>query len=1205
MNCNSLSARYYFYIVRFTINLYMISLNRIIFPLFIILSFTVYSTAQELKINELMSSNRNVVYDEDGDSPDWLEIINTGSSGIYMGDYYLSDDVSIPLMWQLPDMELQAGETMLIFASGKDRWQTNLSRYTFIDKGDTWNYILPETEPSGNWKTVGFDDSSWDSGASGIGYSDGDDATIIPATLSVFMRKSVVIPNVDAVEEMWLHIDFDDAFVAYLNGTEIARQGIGQPGEAVPFDKKADVGHEAMIFNGEAPEQFDISGFNNLLVEGENVLAVQVHNWDITSSDLTAIPFLTLGYSHPIESDKTLSEYIQLPSQNSHTNFKLSASGETLFLCHSNEGIVDSVSFGTIPVESSFGRDRYDLSKWGYFMVPTPGIPNETPITYEIVENRVSFSIDEMFISGYKELVLSGAETNEEIRYTTNGEEPNLNSPVYKNPITINKNMVVRARIFKPGAVPGYSSTRTYLTDSRPTLPVVAVSTDPDNLWDNENGIYVLGDSYEPDVPYFGANFWEEWEKPAGIEMTGTQGERIFSLNCGIKIFGGWSRANEQKSLSVFFRNEYGDPELKNVQLFDSKPINDFKSFVLRNGGNDCELGKIRDGMMTSLVREMDIDLQAYQPTIMYLNGEYWGIINLREKVNEDFIESNHDVDADEIDLLEGNASVVEGRNEDYLALISFIKNNNISEDAVYERVAQKMDINNFIDYQLSQIYFNNRDWPGNNIKYWRQQNDDGKWRWILYDTDFGFGIYNNKDYELNTLEFATATDGQSWPNPPWSTFLFRTLLENTTFRNRFVNRFADALNTTFKPDRVIRHIDSLAADIRPEIPRHNEKWETLWPTSWEQNVTNMRNFARYRVSFTREHIIQQFSLPAHHYVQVDFSSFGSGMVHLNSIDITESGWNGRYFQAVPIRLTAQAYAGYQFQRWEVNGAPLYDETIEIDVKQSTNIRAVFEDNGDDGNSVVFNEINYNSADEHDAGDWVEIYNWGRFDLDISEWVFKDSDDEHEFVIPENTILASKSFLVFCADINKFNQVHPSVTNYIGEFDFGLKSEGDRVRLYDELEQLVDQVAFADAYPWAEEPDGNGPTLELKHYGLENALAENWKASVTDLGTPGKVNSVADGSDWDSDTVSKRRLSVYPNPFREKIHFQLDSYDYESMDLQVFTIDGQAVYNESTYSNRITWKGQSITGQKLKPGIYICKVRLGDQIFTSKVILSE
>lgn len=1174
----------------------------IILSLFI----SLFANSQNLKINELMSSNRDVLYDEDGDTPDWIEIYNYGDAPINLADYYLSDKQSDLSKWQLPEFELPANQPFLVYASEKDRRPIPTFWYTIIDKGDIWKYIIPEEEPASNWKLAEFNDDVWLNGATGIGYGDKDDATIIAKnTLSVFMRKKVTVNNLELLDELWLHFDFDDAFVAYLNGTEIARQGIGKKGEPVAFDKVADLLHEAVIIKGRAPESYDITEFIHLLNDGENIISVQVHNFEKNSSDFSAIPFLTVGYSNPVELDEPLSAYIEMPIELSHTNFKLSSSGETVYLTHQISGVSDSISFGVIPGGHSFGRNNNNVETWGLFSEPSPGEQNQTSVIDGVVSSTVEFSIAEMFLSASQNLVMTGAESGEEIRYTLDGTEPTVSSTLYNNSIEISKNSVVRASVFKPNFVAGKITTRTYLFDIPPTLPVVSVTTAPDNLWDNETGIYVLGDDYDEEMPYRGANFWEDWEKPASIEMTETDGERLFSMNCGIKIFGGWSRAQDNKSLSIFFRNEYGDPELKDVQLFDSKPISNFKSLVLRNSGNDYGNSKMRDGMLTSLVRNLDIDLAAHCPTILYLNGEYWGIINLREKLNEDYLESNTGVDADEMDILEWNASIVEGSNEHYLALIDFIENNDMADDAIYEVVSQQIDISNFIDYQFSEIYFNNRDWPGNNIKYWRPQTEDGKWRWIMYDTDFGFGIWNAYDYKKNTLEFATATNGQAWPNPPWSTFLFRKLLENETFKHRFVNRYADVLNTTFLPENVIAHIDSMYNNIEPEMQRNFEKWWKPNLTYWNQNIQNMIGFANNRPFYERLHIKQEFAIPEYHKVKISILPSVAGEVNLNSLTITKSGWSGEYFESVPISLTAKSFTGYRFKSWMIDGVEIMDKTIELNIENNTDIRVLFEDGDDDGNSVVINEINYNSPDDDNAGDWVEIYNWGRFDLDISGWVFKDDDDGHEFVIPDNTILNSNEYLVFCKSEKKFNAVHGGVSNYIGEFDFGLSSSGDAARIFDNNEQLVDEVVYGTESPWPEEPNGTGATLELQQYFYDNTLAESWKSSLVNLGTPGAENSITTNSDFFVDEIQKKELRVYPNPFNTETHIQIENSGFDAIKIQIYSLDGRMVCNKISTDNEFIWRGENSSGQKLQPGIYICKVQSGSEMFTSKIILSK
>ncbi|HSO86844.1 MAG TPA: CotH kinase family protein [Draconibacterium sp.] len=1152
-----------------------------------------------------MSSNKLVVYDEDGDTPDWLEIINTGNTEVNLSDYYLSESKKNLLKWLLPDYKLKPNQPLLVYASGKDRLQIPLQWYTIINIKQNWKYFIPKSEPSSTWKSFGFNESGWLTGNSGIGFGDNDDNTVIPVgSISVFMRKKFTVTNLEKLKSLWFHMDYDDGFVAYLNGTEICRAGLGVSGAAVAYNQSAS-SHEAKIFTGGSPDGFNISEFIHLLTDNENVLAIQVHNAGTASTDFTAIPFLTVGYEEQVAINTPVSSYLQMPDLYPHSNFKLSSQGETLSLTYKDGTVADSISYGIIPANYSFGRDMENMTKWGYFVKPTPGSINFSTIASDIVKSEIQFSINDMFLKAPVQLTFSGTASGEEIRYTLNNNEPTEKSTLFRGPITLSKNTVVRARIFKTGAIPGKITTRTYLFDAPPTLPVISISTDSMNLWDNETGIYVLGDSYINENPYFGANFWEDWEKPASIEMTGVGGERLFALNCGIKIFGAWSRAHPQKSLAVFFKNEYGDPVLENVQLFHSKPITSFKSLVLRNAGNDYYTTRFRDGMMTDLVKDMDTEIQAFEPVILYLNGQYWGQINLREKINEDYIASNHDVAADKIDLLEMNGSILHGNNAEYLELLDFLNYNSLANDDNYNIVANQIDISNFIDYQLSQIYFNNRDWPGNNIKYWKPQTENGQWRWIMFDTDFGFGLYNVNDYTLNTIQFALQTDGPDWPNPPWSTFLLRKLVINQKFKFDFINRFADILNTKFVGNEVVNHIDSMATIIRPEIKRHYNRWGSPSPGTWENEVKNMKTYALNRVSYVQSHINQQFVHAGIFDLTLSVEPSTAGSIKLNTIEVSGTSWKGKYFENVPVSLTGKAFRGHKFHHWEVDGVTVLDLTISVNLRKATTIKAVFVDDVDDGNSVVINEINYNPSTENNAGDWVELYNWGRVDLDVSGWILKDDDDLHQFVIPENTILKSSEYLVICRSITDFIAVHPNVSNYIGEMDFGLASTGDALRLYDKTVLLVDSVSFGSEFPWPVEPNGNGPTLELRHHTYDNAIAESWKSALENLGTPGRENSVTTGSDLMTNGSSEKQLQIYPNPFITETRLKIGNNGFEPMKVQIYSIDGRMVRNDITADNEYVWRGDNQTGQKLLPGIYICKIQSGNSLFTGKIILRK
>ena len=335
-------------------------------------------------------------------------------------------------------------------------------------------------------------------------------------------------------------------------------------------------------------------------------------------------------------------------------------------------------------------------------------------------------------------------------------------------------------------------------------------------------------------------------------------GHRKISTDAGIKINGGCSRTFPQKSLGVYFRDKYGPDEIR-YPLFDSKDVDRFKSIMLRNSGNDCNRTQFQDAMMQTLViGQMDIDYLGYTPAALYLNGVYWGVQNIREKSSEDYLYTNYQLDEDSIDMLEWQNSVIAGDNSDYDQLLDFLGSHNLSDQTNYNYVKQQIDMESYMDYQIAQIYFANQDWPGNNIKFWKPKRPGSTWRWLLFDTDFGFGLYSSPDH--NTLTFATETHGPDWPNPPWSTFLFRKLLESQEFRNRFVDKFGVYINSTFNPGRVNGIIDSLRNNIAAEMPYHFNRWGNSM-SDWEWNINVSRDFGNRRPAYMMQYLPDFFGL--------------------------------------------------------------------------------------------------------------------------------------------------------------------------------------------------------------------------------------------------------------------------------------------------------------------------------------------------------
>lgn len=1103
------------------------------------------SAAQSVFINELVSSN-SAYFDEYGSTPDWFELRNMSNDEIDLTNWTVTDDLNIPDRWVFPNLSLTGNSYLKIWASGKDRPRIGTPR-TLIQIEDQFKYIVPTATTSNNWRNNSFDDSDWLSGSAGFGYGDSDDENIVPnGTRSIFVRKSFSIVDPATVESLILDIDYDDGFVAYLNGIEIARANI--TGDFPAHDAFSVTDREAQIYQGGLPERFQVTAVNDLLQAGENVLSIQVHNASAFSSDLSLLPWLTVVFNTSSSQGAPPPAWMNISSYCLHTNFKISATGETLYLFDNQANFIDSLSSGVLPADVARGRLLNQPSEIRLFTTTTPAAANPNSGLLGALTSDIIFSTPGGAIPNGIMLSLSGVPFPAEIRYTLDATPPTASSALYASPISIDNNTVVRAAIFRENYLPSPVQTETYLFDIEHDLPIVSLVTAPDNLFDDETGIYVLGDDYNEGFPYFGANFWEDWERP--IHFSFYEPDETFGIafNAGVKIFGGWSRAQEQRSLSIFARGQYGTSEI-DYPLFPHLSYNNFQAVVLRNAGNDWLRSNFRDIVQTGLLKGADIETQAYRPCATYINGEYWGMYNLREKVNEHYLGSRHQLPPDELDILEANAAVIHGSNEDYLALLQFAEDNDLSNDSDFAQVAAAVDINNYILYQLSQIYFDNTDWPGNNIKYWRPV--EGKWRWILFDTDFGFGTWNYFSYLNNTLEHALANDGPNWPNPPWSTMLFRQMMDNTAFQHQFINRFADEMNTRFLPLGVNEHIDTLQAVIANEMPQHFQRWGGDLST-WQNQVNTMKNFADNRQPVVKQHILERFGLPTYHQLQLVNQTPMQGWVQLNSLRIEESNWAGDYFENVPISLTAVPRPGFTFSHW--TGAVSSTATqITVNVNSPMQIEAVFM--ASNFSEIVINEINYNSGEENPAGDWIELYNPNNASIDLSNWIIKDDDDEHAFVFPEGTIIAEDGYLVIVRDMESFTTYYPTVTNILGELNYGLGSNGDAVRLYDPTENLRDIVVYLPTAPWPEAANGQGPTLELIEPALDNSLPQNW-ANIHPLGSPGSINNESTNS-YDINEISE--LGHYPNPSKGMLTIDFDLTTAQRLQIKLYDSKGRLI----------------------------------------------
>ncbi|MCX6150822.1 MAG: CotH kinase family protein [Ignavibacteriales bacterium] len=626
-----------------------------------------------------------------------------------------------------------------------------------------------------------------------------------------------------------------------------------------------------------------------------------------------------------------------------HTNFNLSKEKEEIALFDYELKAVDEVKYDSMSADISYGRfPDGDLNLF-YFDHPTPRSKNLSG-SLDVIP-KPHFSIQRGFYPMQQTLLLTCEDPTAEIKYTLDGALPTDSSTNFSLPIDLTKTTVVRAFATKQDCIPSEVVTKTYFINEQTTLPVVSIATDPKNFWDDKIGIYVVGTNgvsgYCVNSP---RNWNRDWERPISLEFFEDGGTPGFNLDAGMKIGGGCTRKYPEKSLAIYARSDYGTSKIK-YNIFKDKPMQSVNNILLRNTGQDWWRTLIRDGLMhTILIGQMDIERQAYRPAIVFLNGEYWGIHDIREKHNEHYLESNFGINPDSVDILVDNADVKNGKADHYKNLISFIKSNDIKQSANYEYVKTQMDVDNYINYQIAEIYYANIDWPGGNIKYWRPQKPGAKWRWILFDTDLGFGAHQQGQYNSNSLENATSPVETYYANPPWSTYLLRTLLSNTDFKNDFVQRFAMYMNTTFKAERLKPIIDSIIAVVAKEVPRHKAMWPesmSFGPT-WESQLNIVYEFAEKRSGFVIDHLKNKFGISGTANLAIKNPELNKGKIFVNTVEVKDGNFTGIFFKEIPIHLKVVPNAGYKFTGWSgVTNST--SDSIAVVISGDSEITASFE----------------------------------------------------------------------------------------------------------------------------------------------------------------------------------------------------------------------------------------------------------------------
>ena len=770
-----------------------------------------------LYINEFMASNATTICDSFGSYSDWIELYNSTDTDMDISGFGISDNLSQPMKYRFPDgTTIAAKGYLVVFCSGNEGMQNGELHAPFGLRSYGEDVVIA------NRAGRIIDSYSFKNQETDVSMAR------IPDGAGEFQpnsQPSPGYPNTGAG-----YSAFDAANRLPLGGVYISEFG-GSTGS---------VASDWVELHNSTGSAVSLAGY------GLSNNPKNPAKWVFPDISIEPGEYLLLYATG--SADKAQKKNLKL-------NFCISSTGEALFFFDPNGKLIDKLSAGRMRSGQSYGRDGSDNRF--YYAEPTPGAQNGKG--YEGITQLPAFSVTPGIYDNAVTVAITAGE-GETIRYTTDCTTPNASSEVYSGELSISKNSVIRAAAFRDGYLSGDVATAAYLFRSdgvNHALPVVTLVTDPDNLWNSKTGIYATGDQFDPDAAsyadtlksatYYQAKFATEeqvdtiWEKPAAFSLFDDNGKQVFTQNVGIRIAGSFGRGRAQKGFNVIARKEYGKGSME-YPFFENRPYKEYKAVVLRAGAQDQNRSKIRDELASGLLEGTDINIlyQAYRPTVLYLNGEYWGVYFMKEKRNRFFV-AQHENTENNVDLAIGKGFKQRsyGDNSDWVSLYEYATSHDLSSAEAYAYVSERMDVDSFRDYMIAEIYNGNTDTY--NFQYYRLKG--GKWKFIFYDFCWGFQSPGH-----DTLAFRMGKT----PSDVCSAKLFAAMLQNKGWRDSFCRRFGELLNTAFAPERVTALIEELYGYVEPEIKREREKFNKDTFMGVKQPNTNLGTYEGFQSEISK-----------------------------------------------------------------------------------------------------------------------------------------------------------------------------------------------------------------------------------------------------------------------------------------------------------------------------------------------------------------
>ena len=725
--------------------------------------------------------------------------------------------------------------------------------------------------------------------------------------------------------------------------------------------------------------------------------------------------------------------------------FGLSTSGETLLLTDKNGNTAHTITFGALATDTSYGQYP-DGSGEFYTLNCTPDKTNAAPEGSAAVRQPV-FSKESGFYDSSFELSLT-AEEGCTVYYTTDGSDPTTESEKYEAPITIkdmsdtanrlsartditpNRAEEPREKVDKAAVIRAISVdsegrtseivTNTYFIGKTNSgyytdMKVVSLVTDPDNLFDYEKGIYCLGKAYDEENKPSGGprggnrmvNTWDlianyskrgiEWERPANFTLF-DKGEKILEQNVGIRIKGNYSRSIAQKSFNVYTRQDYGKDEFEYdffsgtaTKAKNGKAIKKYEGIILRNGGNDNNAAFFRDSINQKLITDRAFAYQATGECIVFIDGEFWGVYQILEKLDKGYLSSHFGVKKSDIAMIK-NGELEDGTDkdlQDWNDLIKGIIDGRVS----YEEFCSKVDIQAYMDYIAAQIYWANADWPQRNYAMWRSDAidetnpyADGKWRPILFDTESGQGLYGSNDKSVSADCYSRLRG-----NSDNFSKAFIKLLNNDTFRMDFARTMMDLANFNFVPEKTKTVINSFKNTYKQQVLDTFERFHSrslagaTGERKFENEYSTITNFYANRYSYAERTTRSALKLSSEPRKLTVVNHSSNGSIDLNTLHLKdEEKWSGNYHTDYDITVSAVPSEGKTFSHWKISGAKITEgdikmTSIKIKLESDAVIEAVY---GTDVRGDVNADGKFNVADLIVMQRWLS----GSKDVELSDW---------------------------------------------------------------------------------------------------------------------------------------------------------------------------------------------------------------------------